>query len=184
VKYFFKSNRFMEFGDDNKFSECNLGTDKDGYIYYPNVSTCTTLTLLLQSNALVGVHFDKGSTVGEVQTMVKKMDELRRGSAITNLHLVGVLEFGKSGGWMGDKTYVFPKLFKQFALDLSYTGPVYAYAQPLNTEKHYNVRVLGPQTVLWYYKDVGQKQMGKGTASQSLSETPGPWKHFQPDLQT
>jgi hypothetical protein len=179
MKYWFKGNAFRDWGHGNlnELSEMQYGRDENGYIDYPNVTTCTTLTLLLGDNSLLGVHLDKLASAAEIQTVIQRMNTDRQGRAIRELCLVGALKASFAGGWMTDETYRWPRLFNAFGSAFGFSGAIRGYVQPEGSERHY--RVMGGGSTSWLAKAAAVVQVGTTgmTKGGSLSESSGvPWE--------
>ena len=171
MKLWYKSKTFRPWGDDGILHEMECGTEKNGSLTYPNVSTCTTVTVLTSDNRLVGTHLDKIATADDVTAIIGKMNEIVGNQTVTELCIVGVLREHGSG-WMNDQAFRWPNLFNAFSEGLNHQGAVMAYVQAGATERHYRVARASGATV-WFTKIVPQKPSGSGTASSSLDESRG-----------
>ena len=170
MKWFYRKNTFSPRGTDSELGEMYYGEDQYGSIYYPNVSTCTTVTVLLGDNRMLGAHFDKIASATDIGNVVARMNTDRGTRAVKELCIVGVLKYASAGGWMTDDAYRWPKLFDTFSKALGHTGAINGYLHPLGTEKHYRVTSASGVTI-WFAKDVPMLAKGSGTSSASLAES-------------
>jgi hypothetical protein len=160
----------------NGLMEEFLGTAPDNLVF-PSVSTCTTLSVLLANNTLVGAHLSSRCTVAEVTTICAKMTELAGGQHATKIAIIGVLrQVGTSGeAYTATPGYTFPAKLITFARTFGLTAANGKYYdQPGGTDKHYQVRAVGGGNLTAYYRDVHMRQVGSGTGGAPYEDT-GIW---------
>lgn len=185
MRYWFKSNIFRNVADTvppgkNGLKEEYVGDDPDRLIY-PNVSTCTTVTVLLANNTLVGTHLSAMCTAGDIATITTKMQTMAGGQAAIGIALLGVLRYIAGNNQRGGVAYTstpefaWPAKLDSFAgaFGLPRSAIIY-YDQANGTEKHYQVRAVGSGGLATFYQDVGQHTVGQGTASKPFNPA-DPW---------
>ncbi len=188
MRLWFKSQTFRPVADSappgpNGLIEEYLGTAPDNLVF-PGVSTCTTLSVLLVDNTLVGAHFSALCTAADITKIAAKMVEISGGQAATKIAVIGVLRYvagtNQRGGvaYTSTPEYTFPAKLTTFAGLFGLTaGDVSFYDQAGGTDKHYQVRAVGGGNLVAYYRDVGTVQLGGGTSSAPYAAT-GIWSHL------
>jgi hypothetical protein len=162
-----------------------VGTHTDTLIY-PNVSTCTTLTLLLANDTVVGAHLSALGTVKDVQIICNKMLDLAGASAPVRLGVIGVLRCiaktdNANGGSAYTSTQEYSELRKLETFAAAFGLPrnqVFYYDQQQLTERNYRVRTVGGHAFLAYYQNVGLVPGGGGMMSEKYSHDNGAWTHL------
>jgi hypothetical protein len=160
-----------------------LGTAPDNLVF-PGVSTCTTLSVLLANNTLVGAHLSALCTADDITAICARMTKLVPGQHATKIAIIGVLRYvagtNTRGGvaYTSTPEYTFPAKLTTFASKFGLiAADVNYYDQPGGTDKHYQVRAVGGGNVTAYYRDVGTVQVGGGTSSAPYA-TGGRWTHL------
>lgn len=188
MRLWFKSQTFRPVADTvppgpNGLIEEYLGTAPDNLLF-PGVSTCTTLSVLLANNTLVGAHFSALCTAADIVTICAKMTEIAGGQRATKIAIIGVLRYvggtNTRGGvaYTSTPQYTFPQKLTTFAGSFGLTAAdVNYYDQAGGTDKHYQVRAVGGNNITAYYRDVGMVQRGGGTSSAPYEAT-GIWNHL------
>jgi len=185
MRYWFKGNVFRNVGvtappGPNGLIEEYLGTDDDRLIY-PNVSTCTTVSVLLANNTLVGTHLSAMCTASDIDTIVARMIVMAGRQVATRIAVLGVLRYIAGNNQRGGVAYTstpacrFPAKLETFAglFGLGRRAIMY-YDQANGTEKHYQVRAVGGGNLATFYQDVGLHQVGGGMSSKPFSRS-DPW---------
>lgn len=144
---------FILFGPQKEIRETEYGQDANR-VYYPGVSTCTTLTLLLNDNTLLGAHFAKPDPTRAVDAIVTELNNLRNNRPVTQLYLLGVLRLRDSSGWMQDDRYRWPQLITTFNVAFGLTRGAMArgYVQQSGSDVHYRGDAIGNGVMAWYHK--------------------------------
>ncbi|MGA3402187.1 MAG: hypothetical protein ABSC95_23510 [Acetobacteraceae bacterium] len=188
MRLWFKSQTFRPVADTvppgpNGLIEEYLGTAPNNLVF-PGVSTCTTLSVLLANNTLVGAHLSALCTAADIATICAKMTELANGQGATKIAIIGVLRYvggtNTRGGvaYTSTPQYTFPAKLTTFAGAFGLTAAdVNYYDQAGGTDKHYQVRAVGGGNITAYYRDVGTVQVGGGTSSAPYVST-GIWSHL------
>ncbi len=155
MAYRYRSSRqdFYLFGRRNEIRETEYGQDANR-VYYPGVSTCTTLTLLLNDNTLLGAHFAKPDPTTAVDAIITELNNLRNNRPVTQLYLLGVLRFRDNSGWMQEDRFRWPRLITTFngAFGLAQGALAKGYVQKLGSDVHYRGDAIGNGVMAWYYK--------------------------------
>jgi hypothetical protein len=185
MRYWYRNNAFRAVADTappgpNGLVEEYLG-DAENRLIYPNVSTCTTISVLLANDTLVGTHLSAMCTAADLDLITAKMNAMAGGQAARRIAVLGVLRYvagnNQRGGvaYTSTPAYGFPAKLETFAekLGVSRAGICY-YDQAGGTEKHYQVRALGGGDLVTYYQDVGLHRVGGGMSSKPFSPT-DPW---------
>lgn len=176
---------FMYSGSSGRFTplggsvvrESSIGTD-DYTLSYPNVSSCTTITVVLRDGSLIGVHLDKFATTFNVYAILQKMVELTAGRPVETMAVVGALRSSfNAGGFMAKKDFAFPNLFGTLAEAFDFSGGIlWTYDQPLG-DWHYRVRSIGGSNILVTSMNVGTKMMQGMQVSKNFDESErDPWE--------
>jgi hypothetical protein len=188
MRLWFRSQTFRPVGDTlppgpNGLIEEYLGTAPDNLVF-PGVSTCTTLSVLLANNTLVGAHLSALCTTADIATICAKMTELAGLQRAIKIATIGVLRHvggtNTRGGvaYTSTPQYAFPEKLTTFARAFGLTADdVRYYDQAGGTDKHYQVRAVGGGNMTAYYRDVGLVQRGSGMSSAPYADT-GIWTHL------
>ncbi|MEQ9401350.1 MAG: hypothetical protein RJQ04_19445 [Longimicrobiales bacterium] len=101
-------------------------------IEYVGVSSCTTITLHLDDDTLLGIHAAVGTTEEILTLLLAQIDQVRALRAVRQIYFVGDLTtFGyergtgeaRGSGWVGSRTYgSAPRLFN--AVDSRFRGGI------------------------------------------------------------
>lgn len=152
-KYRSSRNDFYQFGAVNDIRETEYGMDVAGTVYYPGVSTCTTLTLLLNDGSVIGAHFAKPDPTAAVDAIVAQMNVVRAGRPVSQLYLVGVLRCRSADGFMGDPRYAWPTLITTFNQAFGRNGGDVAQGFiQTSGGRHYRATSGGAAGMLWFSK--------------------------------
>jgi hypothetical protein len=156
---------FFPRGPANRIHETEYGytTGPFDHLYYPNVSTCTALTVLLADGTALGAHLAVPDTTAEVDAILTEMGVRQAGRAVREIYLVGFPR--KSGGedsWKSAPNYRWPVALRTFntAFGRQPQVPIRGYVQPENSDWHYCGDVLG-NAMAWYYK-AGNLEIASG----------------------
>jgi hypothetical protein len=93
---------FYAIGPANEIRETQYGNAVGAHIFYPGVSTCTTITLLLADGSALGMHLAKTDLTGDVDAIVAQLNVVRAARAVSTMYAVGVLRSRSGDGWMGE----------------------------------------------------------------------------------
>jgi hypothetical protein len=93
--------------------ETQFGYDKKR-VYYPDVNSCTTLTLLLSDQSLLGAHLFKADSANVIRAIFSGMNMIRAGRPVLQLCVLGMLDFQAEEGWINDPRYKWPRQLKTF----------------------------------------------------------------------
>jgi hypothetical protein len=104
-------------GPVNVISEDEYGYPQNGTLVYPNVNSCTTITVMLDNNEVFGTHLTVASPTSLVETILNKINDSRGARSVTQLHVVGVLKASGSG-WKSSAEYFRPKPLPNAERDL------------------------------------------------------------------
>ena len=123
MRLWFKSQQFRPVADivppaPNGLIEEYLGSAPDNLVF-PNVSTCTTLSVLLANNTLVGAHLSALCTAEDVGKILAKLTEVAGGQHATKIAVIGVLRYIAGSNTRGGVAYT--------------STPEYAYPAKLTT---------------------------------------------------
>lgn len=155
MAYYYQSvtGNFKLFGKVNVIHETCYGYDNNE-LKYPNVSSCTSVTLLLSDESLLGAHFTKLDPVASVNAILQQMNTTRGARAVNQIIVLGVLHFRFGKGWMVDRRYKWPQQLTTFNTTFGRQPGdiVKGYKQDLNTARHYIVTAAGGGNVLVYSK--------------------------------
>ena len=185
MRYWYRANTFRNVADTvppgpNGLVEEYLGSDNDRLIY-PNVSTCTTISVLLANDTLVGTHLSAMCTTNDIDVIVARMAQMMGGQAASRIAVLGVLRYVAGGNQRGGVAYTstpeyaFPAKLETFAGKFGVDRARIAYYdQGMGTEKHYQVRAVGGGNLATFYEDVGLRTVGQGVASKPFSSS-DPW---------
>jgi hypothetical protein len=185
MRYWYKANIFRDVADTvfpgpNGLIEEYLGSDNDRLIY-PNVSTCTTVSVLLANDTLVGTHLSAMCTKDDIDKIVARMKQMMGAQTASRVALLGVLRYiggtNQRGGvaYTSEPEYAYPAKLETFAGKFGVDRSRIAYYdQGMRTEKHYQVRAVGGGNLATFYQDVGKRTVGQGTASKPFSSS-DPW---------
>jgi hypothetical protein len=143
-------------GPENVIGEDQMGNDRDRVLYYPNVSSCTTITLLLDDGALIGGHLTTATLRESAEAVFREMVGRLLHRKVVRFYIVGAMEVGS--GWNSDPDYRWPaRMLNTLSAKLR-TGRAYAWAwrQPqhsgsANTYHYKVIRAAGPDAA-WFYK--------------------------------
>ena len=155
-KYRSARNDFYLFGSVNEIRETEYGTEVGGYVTYPGVSTCTTLTLALADGSVIGAHFAKPDPTAAVDAIIAQMNVVRAGRAVSHLYLVGVLRCRDMDGFMGTPRYAWPTLISTFnqAFGRSAGAVAQGFIQT-SGGRDYRAIAGGGAGMLWFSKPEG-----------------------------
>jgi hypothetical protein len=128
-------------------------------MFFPNVSTCTTVCLQLSDNSLLGCHLSIKDSAATVDAIFAKMNSERGARAITELFLVGVLHQRPKtrddvgSYWVDEQRYAWPAKLATINQIFGRTAstPVPGYKQNIDDDRHYLVRMAGTAP-LWFTK--------------------------------
>ncbi len=151
-KYRRSRNDFFLFGDQHTIRETEYGIGNHGNVYYPGVSSCTTITLLLNDNTVLGAHFAKIDELGDVNAIVTELNNVRAGRAVSKMFMVGALK-ARGTGFVSDQRYKWPQQLTTFNT-LFGRNPgdiVLGYDQGLNADLNYRAQRAG-DTMVWFKK--------------------------------
>jgi hypothetical protein len=165
-KYRRNQNDFFLMGDAFRICETQYGTaNTGGHLFYPSVSTCSTLTLLLANGTALGAHFAKPDTVADIDAILNEMNTVRAGQAVLQMYAVGVLPFRGSDGWMADRRYRWPTMLSTFntTFGRAVGDPVRGYIQAEGTNRHYRGTIAGNQML--FFQKPGSLAIDKGSWS-------------------
>jgi len=129
---------------DSLLGEANLGTDPNN-LYFPAVSTCTCLALLLDDDTLLGAHFDKGLSNFDVYIMLHRMSQLKAARNVTRMVVVGNLTFGENDPtcFMCKPDFRNGHYLTTFAEAFDFNGHVFSHDQGGAANKHYRMQAAG-----------------------------------------
>lgn len=132
-------------------------------LIYPNVSTCTTVTLLLNDDSLLGAHFAKRDPAATVDAILARMNTVRAGRAVQQMFVMGVLRERDTESWMGEPRYGWPSQLNTFnsAFGRNAGALVQGFVQN-GGDQHYRVRATGNGAALAYAK-AGSQALDAGT---------------------
>ena len=157
-KYRRGPNDFYFIAPANDIRETQYGNAQGGHIFYPGVSTCTTVTLLLADNSAIGMHLAKLDLATDVDAIVNQLNVVRAGIAVTSMYAVGVLRCRVSDGWMGEVRYKWPVQLNTFntAFGRNAGAAVTGYIQPEDTDMDYRA-VIGAagSGISWFTRPKG-----------------------------
>ena len=185
MRLWYKSKQFRPVADHvppakNALIEEYVGTDPDR-LTFPNVSTCTTITVVLDDDTLVGTHLSALCTTDDIDKIVARMRELSAGHAARRVAVLGVLRYvggvNQRGGvaYTSQPEYAWPTKLDTIAAGFGLTRTAVQYFdQGMGAEKHYQVRAIGGGALTAFQQDVGQRRVGTGTASKPFSPS-DPW---------
>lgn len=163
--------------------EKSIGID-DYTLSYPNVSSCTTITVVLEDGSMIGAHLDKRTTAADARAILGKMVEETTGRPVASIVVVGALRSSfNAGGFMDEKEFTLPNLFRTLAEKFKFSGMFWTYDQPLG-DRHYRVRSIGGGNVFVTSMSVGSKMMAGMKVSKNFDESQGdPWEsvHLTPE---
>ena len=148
---------FFQIGRVNEIRETQYGTANGGHIWYPGVSTCTTITLLLANGSAIGMHLTKLDLAGDVDAIVTQMNVVRGVTAVSSMYAVGVLMCRSMDGWMAESRFRWPTQLTTFntAFGRNAGDIVHGYIQKESTgAKDYRV-LIGGGGVSWFERTSG-----------------------------
>lgn len=147
---------FFAIGAANEIRETQYGNAVGAVIFYPGVSTCTTITLLLADGNAIGMHLAKTDLTGDVDAIVAQLNVVRAGRAVSTMYAVGVLRSRSGDGWMGEARYKWPIQLSTFntAFGRNAGDPVPGYIQPERTDQDYRA-LTGGGNISWYTRPNG-----------------------------
>jgi len=146
---------FFQIGPVNEIRETQYGNAQGGHIFYPGVSTCTTITLLLADGRALGMHLTKLDLVTDVDAIVTQLNVVRGATAVSSMYAVGVLRCRDLDGWMGAARYRWPVQLSTFntAFGRNPGDIVHGYIQP-GGDSDYRV-LVGGGGVSWFTRPPG-----------------------------
>lgn len=167
-------------GPVNVISEDEYGHSEDGFLVYPNVTSCTTITVMLDDNAVFGTHLTIASLGPAVDAILDKINETRGARNVAQLNVVGVL--GATGsGWRGTEKYSGKKLFATLneAFGRPKAAPIFVHDQTSQHSAgdiiHIHYRVICGHNVLgWFWKSSKVLYPNPGVSINGGFYPPGP----------
>ena len=125
MRYIYSKNHqnFDLTASDNILYEANIGVDP-GYLYFPGVSSCTVLMILLNDDALLGAHFDKLLSNFDVYQMLWWMSQLKAAR-----HVVRMVVAGNSTCEQATRSFMSKGDFRQ-GRDLTTFAEAFDYQSP------------------------------------------------------
>ena len=152
-----ETNTFQFTLQDSEIFEANIGADPNN-LYFPGVSSCTVLVMLLSDDSLIGAHFDKGLTAFNIYFMLGGMADLKAARTVTKMVMLGNFTWaGKPGTYTTKPEFSRQRDKATFAEAFDYTGAVLAYDQGMLANKHYRVQAVGGGNWAIYSADVTYK---------------------------
>lgn len=147
---------FYAMGPANEIRETQYGYAQGAHIFYPGVSTCTTVTLLLTDGTAIGMHLAKADLTTDVDAIVNELNLVRAGRVVSTMYVVGVLRSRFGDGWMGEARYKWPIQLSTFntAFGRNAGDPVSGYIQPEHTDQDYRA-VVGGSSIAWFTRPNG-----------------------------
>jgi len=127
--------------------EEQYGGDAAGILYFPNVRSCTTVTVRSSLGELWGLHFTYSNTAQEVQILMQGLLGALNHARIEAMWLVGAMDSGP--GWTG--TYPYGKGMRKALrglLGLPSKFKISCYRQPDSTARFYRATLMGAN-VTW-----------------------------------
>jgi hypothetical protein len=173
IRYSESKNEFTTLGCGpvNVIKEDEYGYPQNGILVYPNVNSCTTITVMLDDYEVFGTHLTVGSRTSLVETILNKINASRGVRNIAQLHVVGVLK-APGTGWISSAKYsgqnLYHTLNKTFGLPK--TTPIFVHEQQykLKFADFFHYRVICGHGVLgWYWKSTKEDYPKPGV---SISE--------------
>ena len=136
--------RFMLTINDNLLTEASIGEDANN-LYYPAISTCTGLAVLLADDTLLGAHFDKGLDSFDVYIMLQRLSEMQAGRAVLAMAVFGNLTYGEARAkcFMAKPDFGNGRMFQTFAEAFDFQGVVRHHDQGGAANRHYRVQAVG-----------------------------------------
>jgi hypothetical protein len=158
-------------GPVNLISEDEYGYPQNGILVYPNVNSCTTITVMLDDHEVFGTHLTVGSPTSLVETILNKINASRGARNVAQLHVVGVLKASGSG-WKSSAKYSGQNLYQTLnvTFGLPKTTPIFVHEQEYKEKGadffHYRV-VCGHGVLGWHWKSTRERYPKPGV---SISE--------------
>jgi hypothetical protein len=148
---------FFQIGPVNEIRETQYGNALGAHIYYPGVSTCTTITLLLTNGTALGMHLTKLDLATDVDAIVTQVNAVRGGTAVSSMYAVGVLRCRDVDGWMGVARYRWPVQLSTFNTAFGRAGGdiVQGFIQKEGSGANDYRVLVGGGGVSWYVRPQG-----------------------------
>jgi hypothetical protein len=138
-------------------TEADIGADPDN-LYFPGVSSCTILVMLLSDDSLIGAHLDKDLTSFNIYFMLGGLSELKAARTVRKMAMLGNFTWaGKPGTYTTKPEFSAQRDKATFSEAFDYTGPVLTYDQGMFANKHYRVQAAGAGNWAIYSADVTYK---------------------------
>jgi hypothetical protein len=140
----------------NVVNEANIGWGELS-LYFPAVSSCTAVVMVLPDATLLGAHFDKLLRAEDVDVMLDRMLEKKANRGIGQLAVIGAMSYRDSAraGFMSAPKFQGMEQLRTFAKKFGAgTGNIWSYDQGLSANKHYKAQSVGPGSIQLYYADV------------------------------
>jgi hypothetical protein len=150
--------QFFLLGKASLITETQYGYAEESQIIYPGVSSCTTITLLLEDTA-IGMHLTKADPATDVDAIVDQLKVVRAGRPVRKMYAVGAL-LSKSTGWKGEARYTWPMQLSTFNTSFGRNAGdlVAGYIQQEGTEQEYRAVVAaGASEMTWSAKSKGSQ---------------------------
>jgi hypothetical protein len=152
------NNDFAPLGRPSDITETQYGYAENGEINYPGVSTCTTVTLLLDNTA-IGMHLTKADLPEVVDAIIKQLNVLRAGRPVRKMYVVGALLSNQPSGWKCDGRYAWPTQLNTFntAFGRNAGDPVSGYIQADGCDQDYRGVVTTGAEMDWSARAKGSQ---------------------------
>jgi hypothetical protein len=148
-------------GPINIVSEDEYGYSQNSILLYPNVNSCTTITVMFEDDQVFGAHLTVGTPTAIAEALLNKINASRGNQNIAQLHVVGVIEASGSG-WKSEAKYSGPNLYKTLneTFGRGKATPVFLHKQKFKQVGgnyfHYKV-ICGQGALGWYSKETRDK---------------------------
>ena len=154
-RYSITRKQWADLDPQNIVRESNIGWD-DSNLYFPAVSTCIALAMVLDNDKLVGAHFDKLLSASEIELMLNRMLEKTAAHTVNHLAVIGNMTYrdAQGTGFMSAPEYQGEQQLLTFAKKLGVKGVVSSYDQGQSANKHYRAQSIGESGLLMYCGDV------------------------------